>query len=97
MELGSRSFFGEGVITNIFSKIPKNVSTTTLAYYTIIRISLYDHYFFRGIGQEFSFVSASVCDSRNWNSRSNIASFERRLRGEAQTPLFLPYPFRTST
>ena len=24
-----------------------------------------------------------------------IASFERRLRGAAQTPLALPYPFRT--
>ena len=26
-----------------------------------------------------------------------IASFERRLRGAAPTPLTLPYPFRTST
>ena len=35
-------------------------------------------------------VSASVCDSRNWNCRSN--SFVReRLRGAAQTPLALPY------
>ena len=25
------------------------------------------------------------------------ASFERRLRGAAPTPLALPYPFRTST
>ena len=32
---------------------------------------LYDHSFFRGFGQEFFFVSASVCDSRNWNSQSN--------------------------
>ena len=32
----------------------------------------YDHSFFWGFGQEFFFVSASVCDSRNWNSRSNI-------------------------
>ena len=24
-----------------------------------------------GFGQEFFFVSASVCNSRNWNSRSN--------------------------
>ena len=47
-------------------------------------------------GQEF-YVSAEVCDSRNWNSRSNIASFERRLRGAAPTPLTLPCPFRTST
>ena len=26
---------------------------------------------FQVFGQEFFFVSASVCDSRNWNSRSN--------------------------
>ena len=47
-------------------------------------------------GQEF-FVSPEACDSRNWNSRSNIAWFERRLRGAAPTPLALPCPFRTST
>ena len=34
-------------------------------------IHLYDHSFFRGFSQEFSFISASVCDSRNWNSQSN--------------------------
>ena len=27
--------------------------------------------------------------------RGQIASFERRLRGAAPTPLALPYPFRT--
>ena len=43
------------------------------------------------------FVSAEICDSRNWNSPSNIASFERRLRGAAPTPLALPCPFRTLT
>ena len=32
---------------------------------------IYDHSFFRGFGQDFFFVSTSVCDSRNWNSRSN--------------------------
>ena len=51
----------------------------------------------QGFGQEFFFVSAEVCVSRNWNSRSNIASFERRLRGAAPTPFALPCPFRTST
>ena len=45
----------------------------------------------------FFFVSAEVCDSRNWNSRSNIASFERRLREAAPTPLALPCLFLTST
>ena len=29
------------------------------------------HSFFEGFGQDFFFVSASVCDSRDWNSRSN--------------------------
>ena len=53
-----------------------------------------DHYFFFGFGHEFFSVSAKVCDSRNWNSRSN-SSFERRLLGAAQTSLALPYPFRT--
>ena len=51
----------------------------------------------QGFIQEFFFVSAEVCNSRNWNSGSIIASFERRLRGEAPTPLPLPCPFRTST
>ena len=32
---------------------------------------VYDDSFFRGFGQEFFSDSASVCDSRNWNSRSN--------------------------
>ena len=32
---------------------------------------IYYHYFFRGFGLVFFFVSASVCDSRNYNSRSN--------------------------
>ena len=51
----------------------------------------------QGFGQEFFFVSAQVCDLRNWNCRSNTASFERRLRGAAPKPLALPCPFRTST
>ena len=32
---------------------------------------MYDHSLIRGFGQEFVFVSASVCDAQNWNSRSN--------------------------
>ena len=36
----------------------------------IVYIYSCDHSFFRGFGHEF-FVSASVCDSRNWNPRSN--------------------------
>ena len=47
-------------------------------------------------GQEFIFVSAEVCDSRNRNFRSNIASFEHRLRRVAPTPLAMPCPFRTT-
>ena len=42
-------------------------------------------------------VSASVWDSRELEFLGQIASFERRLRGTAPTPLVLPYPFRTST
>ena len=34
-------------------------------------ILVHDRSFLEGFGQEFFFVSASVCDSRNWNSRSN--------------------------
>ena len=34
-------------------------------------LKIHYHSFFRGFGQEFFFASASVCDSRNWNSRSN--------------------------
>ena len=43
----------------------------------IIYKYVYDHSVFRGFGEEFFFVSASVCDSWNWNSRSN--SFVRAL------------------
>ena len=32
---------------------------------------IYYHFFCGGFGLEFIFVSTSVCDSRNWNSRSN--------------------------
>ena len=32
---------------------------------------IYDNYYWGGFGQEFFSVSASVCDSRKWNSRSN--------------------------
>ena len=45
----------------------------------------------KGFGQDFSPVSASVRDSRNWNSRSN--SFVR-APSSGKTPLTLPYPFR---
>ena len=63
-----------------------------------VRINIYKILIWcQGFGQEFFFISAEVCDSRNWNFRSNIASFERRLRGTAPTPLALPCPFRTST
>ena len=57
-------------------------------------ISLYDHSFRGGVGQDHFFVSASICDCRNWTSRSNSFA-ERRLRRAALTPLTLPYLFRT--
>ena len=55
---------------------------------------MYDHSLWGGFGEDFFPVPASVCDSLNWNSLQ-IASFERRLREVAQTPLALPNPFRT--
>ena len=51
----------------------------------------------QGFGQEFFFVSAQECDSRNWDSRSNSFVRAPPLRGAAPTPLALPCPFRTST
>ena len=43
-----------------------------VSYHTINTYrSIYEHSFFRRFGQEIFFVSASVCDSRNRNSRSN--------------------------
>ena len=68
------------------------LTSVFIDYLNIYKIVPWCHVF----GQEF-FVSAEACDSRNWNSRSNIAWFERRLRGAAPTPLALPCPFRTST
>ena len=38
---------------------------------TEIYMYIYDHSFLGGFGEDFCFVPASVCDSRNWNSRSN--------------------------
>ena len=57
---------------------------------------IYDDSFFRGFGQKF-FSSWPQYAIRRTGILSQIASFERRLRGAAQTPLALPFPFRTST
>ena len=43
------------------------------------------------------FSSRSQYAIRGTGILGQIASFERRLPGAAQTPLALPYPFRTST
>ena len=53
--------------------------------------------FFRGpeFGQEFFRLDLSMGFSE-LGFFVQIASLERRLRGEAPTPLALPYPFRTS-
>ena len=48
-------------------------------------------------GQEFLSRPKYAIRGTGINSRSKIASFERRLRGAAPTPLALPCPFRTST
>ena len=51
---------------------------------------------FQGFGQEF-FLSRPKYAIRGTGILGRIASFERRLRGAATTPLALPCPFRTST
>ena len=56
--------------------LPRGTGSTARAFRTgdiniYIYIYICDHSFFRGFGQEIFFVSPSVCDSRNWNSRSN--------------------------
>ena len=48
---------------------PKHRCRRMPAYIYIIYIYIYDLSFL--FGQQFFFVSASVCDSRNWNPRSN--------------------------
>ena len=55
---------------------------------------LYDHSFFRGFGEKLSRPLYAILGT---GILGQIASFERRLRGAAPTPLALPYPFRTST
>ena len=59
-------------------------------------IYIYGILFVQGFGQEF-FVSRLQYAIRGTAILGQIASFERRLRGAAQTPLALPCPFRTST
>ena len=54
---------------------------------------MYDHSFWGGFGQEF-FPSRPQYAILGTGILGQIASFERRLRGAAQTPLALPYPFR---
>ena len=49
-----------------------------------------------GFGQEF-FSSRPQYGILGLEFLGKIASFERRLRGEASTSLALPYRFRTST
>ena len=73
-----------GVLHDIYIYIIMKIKTYTYIYkyMNIYKILLWCHVLF---GQEF-FVSAEVCDSRNWNSRSNTAWFERRLRGVAPRP-----------
>ena len=62
--------------------------------YTIILF-----FVFRGFGQVFFFrLGFSIRFAElELSVKYQVASFERRLRVAAQTPLALPYPFRTST
>ena len=58
-----------------------------------IYIYIFDHSFLGGFGQEF-FPSRPQYAILGAGILGQIASFERRLRGAAPTPLALPYPFR---
>ena len=51
-----------------------------------IYIYVYNHSLFQGFGQEFFFVSAQVCNSRNWNSRSNSFVRAPALGGGSNAP-----------
>ena len=75
----------EGVNYTSLSSVVGNIN---------IYFEVYDHSFLGGFGQEFFPVSASVCDSRNWNSRSN--SFARApSSGDGSNAPRSAYPFRT--
>ena len=54
----------------LYNTILKKCICTGILRSMRINIYIYDHSFLRGFGQDFFFVSASICDSRNWNSRS---------------------------
>ena len=71
--------------------MPANAGTHAEPLYIYISIL-----FFRGqaVGQEFFRFGLSMVFSE-LELLGQIASFERRLRGAAQTPRALPYPFRT--
>ena len=61
-----------------------------------IKWIIYDHSFFGDSVRSF-FSSRPQYAILGTGILGQIASFERRLRGAAPTPLALPYPFRTST
>ena len=54
-----------------------------------------DNHSFGGDSVRSSFPSRPQYAIHGTGILGQIASFERRLRGAAQTPLALPYPFRT--
>ena len=72
------------------------LSKRTYKYIYIVYTSKYDNSFWGGFGQDF-FFSPPQYALRRTGILGQMASFERRLRGAPQTPLALPYPFRTST
>ena len=55
---------------------------------------MYDHSYWGGFRQEL-FPSRPQYAILGTGILGQIALFERRLRGAAQAPLALPYPFRT--
>ena len=62
----------------------------------LVHIHIKSFFDFQGFGQEF-FLSWPKYAIRGTGILGQIASFERRPRGAAPTPLALPCPFRTSS
>ena len=68
-----------------------------MTYVRHAEIISYIYHHFLGDSVRSFFSSRPKYALRGTGILGQIASFERRLRGAAQTPLALPYPFRTST
>ena len=70
-----------------------SIMTITMHY----NVSIYSHWCFWKFGPSNGFSSRPQSAFRETEILVEIASFERRLRGAAQIPLAMTYPFRTLT